>query len=97
VNCAKANEDAMSPTYSPVCPSLTSGNDFVISGRYGLIELRAVCSARAMTASTISCLVGRGDSWWLWLPSSERLPSWPDGESDGGRPRDLGGMVGKVV
>ena len=53
------------------------------------MELRAVCSERAMTASTASCLLGKGDS--AWLEELElRRPFWgtpsidEPGEGDGG-------------
>ena len=59
-SCAKAKEDAIVPTYSPTWPALTSGNVDAICGRYGPMLFRAVCSDRDMTASTHSCLTGRG-------------------------------------
>ena len=54
-----------------------------------------------MTASTASCLVGRGDSAWLEALELRR-PFWAApsidelAEGDGGWPRVLGGGVGKV-
>ena len=59
-NCAAANEKAISPTYKPTCPTFTSGKVEAICGRYGLRELNAVCSARAMTPRMTSCRFGRG-------------------------------------
>jgi hypothetical protein len=60
-NCASANEDAIVPTYNPICEGSTSGKVEVISGRYGDIELSAVCSANAITASIASCFLGNGE------------------------------------
>jgi hypothetical protein len=60
-NCASANEDAIVPTYNPIYSASTSGKVEVISGRYGDIELRAVCSAKAMIASIASCFFGKGE------------------------------------
>jgi hypothetical protein len=65
-NCASANEDAIVPTYNPICPTSTSGKVEVISGRYGDIELSAVCSAKAITANMASCFFGKGEFWWSW-------------------------------
>lgn len=60
------------------------------------MELRAVCSASAMTASMASCLFGSGDSW-CWSEASESPRRWPrEGSGDGGAPREVGGLVGKV-
>ncbi|CRL21723.1 unnamed protein product [Penicillium camemberti] len=71
-----------------------------MSGRYGLIEFNAVCSASAIIASTAICLFGSGDdvpgrsamSWWGSCEPSAEDSDWPEL----GRPRDLGGGVSKV-
>ena len=64
------------------------------------MEFSAVCSARAMTASMRSCLVGRGVSPRFEVLELLRacwlLPLDEGGEMEGGWPFDFGGGVGKV-
>ena len=59
--------------------------------------LRAVCSQSAMTASTQSCLTGRGVPPWVWESEEEgRGPPSLEEVSEGGWPLVFGGGVGKV-
>ena len=65
------------------------------------MEFNAVCSDREMTAKTMSCLTGRGDSSWWEAEASFEVRwglSWEEvlEVSDSGCPLDLGGEVGKV-
>ncbi|CDM37387.1 unnamed protein product [Penicillium roqueforti FM164] len=95
-----AKADAMLPTYTPTWVDSTSGNVEAMSGRYGLIEFNAVCSASAIIASTAICLFGSGDAFgggiaislWVSCEPSPEDSDWPEL----GRPRDLGGGVSKV-
>jgi hypothetical protein len=63
-------------------------------GRYGEIELRAVCSDKAIMARMAICFFGSGEvacwwSWWrFWLEEFE--------ESEKGFPREVGGLMPKV-
>ena len=66
--------------------------DTTMSGRYGDIEFRAVCSASDRNASRSSCRTGNGVSS---LSSSEAVELASDG-GDGCSRGVFGGVVGKV-
>jgi len=54
----------------------------------------------AMTARTLSCVFGSGVPRWLSerfdVPLPLELPPLSSGDEKGGRPREVGGAVGKV-
>ncbi|TLD09727.1 hypothetical protein PspLS_11410 [Pyricularia sp. CBS 133598] len=97
---ARAKADATSPTYSPVCDSGISEKLRTMVGRYGEMELRAVCSARLSRASKASCLRGNGVTVWSSSSSELELAVSSDvTKSSNVRSASrgvLGGAVGKV-
>lgn len=72
-NCAAAKLLAMTPTNNPTLWTSTSGKDAAISGRYGDMLFKAVCSANDMMARISNCFVGMGVSRCLLGPLSGEL------------------------
>ncbi len=60
------------------------------------MELKAVYSAKAMNARTASCSFGNGDSVQMSDSGESGWLSDPLRRYEGGLPRDVGGLVGKV-
>lgn len=107
MSCASAKEEASRPTYKPAWPSGISGKAATMVGRYGPMELRAVCSARLNRARRRSCLTGRGVTSLLLsrllvclCPLLLRAASSSEGElavlESGASLGVFGGWVGKV-
>jgi hypothetical protein len=97
-SCAKAKALAKRPTYRPISSAGMPGIEATISGRYGPMELSAVCSARERKASSRSWRMGSG----VWSSADEEVDEASDStakrslsvsEED---PGGLGGGVGKV-